>query len=247
MDLFLTGDYQGEPFKVFSTVHIITIAIIIIMNILVIIWLKKKNNPVINKYFRYILGLILIFSELLYEVWSIWSGTWSIDIYLPLHLCDISIIFSAIILFNKNFSLYEITYFIGLGGSMQAIITPDLYPYSFPHIMFFIFFISHGGIITAVLYMTFIEKYRPVLKSILKTFVFLNIYMVIIAGINLLTNGNYLFICSKPLNPSLLDYLGPWPWYIAVLEVVSVAIFFIYYVPFAIKDTFKNNSGLLKT
>lgn len=33
--------------------------------------------------------------------------------------------------------------------------------YAFPHFRFFQVFLSHGGIVTAAIYMTFIEGYRP--------------------------------------------------------------------------------------
>lgn len=84
--------------------------------------------------------------------------------------------------------------------------------------------------------MTFIEGFRPFKKSILKTIIFSNIYMAVIAVVNILTGGNYLFLCHKPNNPSIMDYLGPWPWYVFGLEAVGIVIMCILYLPFFIKD-----------
>ena len=123
-------------------------------------------------------------------------------------------------------------------------LTPELF-YPFPHYRFFHFFIAHIAIILACLFMTWIVGYRPTVKSIWRTFVYLNIYMTIILGVNALTNGNYLFLAYKPANPSLLDYLGPYPWYILSLEFVALAFFFLLYAPFAIKD-FKANRAAKK-
>lgn len=55
-------------------------------------------------------------------------------------------------------------------------------------------------------------------------------------GANALLGSNYMFIARKPDDPSLIDVLGPWPWYILSLEAVGLAICFILYLPFAIKD-----------
>jgi hypothetical integral membrane protein (TIGR02206 family) len=127
-------------------------------------------------------------------------------------------------------------FFWGVGGATQALLTPDIGVYGFPHYRFFQFLISHGSIVSACLYATFIFGYRPRLKSIWRAFVALNIYMVFIAAFNTITRGNYLFICQKPATASLMDYLGPWPWYIVPLEGLGIVIFFIVYIPFAIKD-----------
>lgn len=48
--------------------------------------------------------------------------------------------------------------------------------------------------------------------------------------------NNYLFVADKPDFPTLLDALGPWPWYILQLELVGFAILFLLYIPFLIKD-----------
>jgi uncharacterized membrane protein YwaF len=42
------------------------------------------------------------------------------------------------------------------------------------------------------------------------------------------------FLNSKPDVSSIMDYLGPWPWYILSLEVVALAAFFILLLPFIV-------------
>ncbi|HHV96252.1 MAG TPA: TIGR02206 family membrane protein [Clostridiaceae bacterium] len=191
--------------------------------------LEIKNS---SKIFRYTLALFLLLNEAVYTAWSVATGDWTVGYSLPLHLCDMAMFFSVIMLITKNYFLYEITYFWGLGGSLQALITPDLSPYSFPHFIYFNFFLAHSAVITAVLFMTFIEGFRPTKKSILKTIIFTNAYMAVITVINILTGGNYLFLCHKPNTTSIIDHLGPWPWYILGLEAVGIVTMFILYVPY---------------
>jgi len=60
--------------------------------------------------------------------------------------------------------------------------------------------------------------------------------MVLVYGINLLVGGNYMFLMHKPPTASLLDVLGPWPWYILSLEVVGFLMGGVLYLPWAVID-----------
>ena len=119
---------------------------------------------------------------------------------------------------------------------MQALLQPDIGPYGFPHYRFFQFFVSHGLIVTVSLYATVSFRYRPQLRSVWRVFIITNIYMAFIALFNWLTDGNYLFICHKPETASLMDFMGPWPWYIITLELMALISFMLYYSPFGLYD-----------
>lgn len=75
---------------------------------------------------------------------------------------------------------------------------------------------------------------------------FLNMLVVIIYPINILTGGNYMFLARKPSTASLLDVLGPHPWYLLALEVVAVVLFMLLYLPFAIKKRPRNKATLIR-
>jgi hypothetical integral membrane protein (TIGR02206 family) len=111
--------------------------------------------------------------------------------------------------------------------------------YGFPHYRFFQFFTSHGLILAAVLYMVFVHQFAPTHKSIWKVFGITLIYTCFMAIFNLVFHGNYLFICWKPENGSIMDVMGPWPWYILPLGIVAIVTFYIWYSPFAISALIK--------
>jgi uncharacterized membrane protein YwaF len=54
--------------------------------------------------------------------------------------------------------------------------------------------------------------------------------------VNLSLDANYLFICQKPPTASLLDHLGPWPWYVLGAEVAALANFAVAYTPWLFLD-----------
>jgi hypothetical integral membrane protein (TIGR02206 family) len=81
--------------------------------------------------------------------------------------------------------------------------------------------------------MVWVERFRPTFKSIGITMVFLNVMLVILVGVNYITGGNYMFLARKPDTASLLDVLGPYPWYLLSLEAVALVLFLLLYAPFA--------------
>ena len=84
--------------------------------------------------------------------------------------------------------------------------------------------------------MTVIEQYRPYWTSLLHAVVGANLYMLLVGLVNALIGSNYMFIAHKPDTPSLLDVLGPWPWYILSAEAVGLAVGLLLYLPFFIHD-----------
>jgi len=91
-------------------------------------------------------------------------------------------------LVSKNYLVYEFAYFLGIGGALQALFTPDLGIYGYPHYRFFQTFISHGLIFTSAIYMTTVEGFRPTWKSVLR---------VMVITIGLLTNSTNLVSETK--------------------------------------------------
>ena len=234
-ELFAGEDYRGEPFHLFGQAHLSALGVIVLIN-LVLIYFRGDLTESFRRRLRYGLAIVLLVNETAYHLWRWQTGQWTIQIMLPLHLCAVMVYLSAIMLLTKSYTLYQFLYFMGIGAATQALLTPDAGRYGFPHFRFFEMFISHGGIVTAALYMTIIERYRPYWKSILRIAVWLNIYMVFVGIVNTLIGSNYMYIAHKPEIPTLIDALGPWPVYIVWMEVIGVALCLLLYLPFAIKD-----------
>jgi len=151
-------------------------------------------------------------------------------------MCSVMVWVSAFMLLTKNYTAYELVYFLGIGGATQALLTPDASGYGFPHFRAFQTFIGHGLLVAIPIYMTIVEGFRPTLQSFKRVFIWTNLYMIPIFFLNLVIGSNYLFIAYKPEFTTLLDLLAPWPWYVLQLEVIGFAILFILYFPFLIKD-----------
>jgi hypothetical integral membrane protein (TIGR02206 family) len=234
MELFFAKDYPGPAFEFLGAAHLIALGIVLLLNLYIAS--LKNAAPRTKEIVRWLIAGILWANEIAWHIWHLAMGTWTIQTMLPLHLCSILVWTGAIMLMTRNYPIYELAYFMGIGGAMQALITPDLGIYGFPHFRFFQTFISHGLIIAAAIFMTFAEGFRPTWKSIGRVFIYMNIYMVFVFVLNLVIGSNYLFIAHKPETPSLIDLLPPWPTYILFIEALGVIVSLILYLPWALKD-----------
>ncbi|MBN2149605.1 MAG: TIGR02206 family membrane protein [Anaerolineales bacterium] len=235
MEQFFTKDYTGEPFILFGTAHLVALTIVALVNILIIAFRNKFTASQKIK-FRYTLAVILVLNETAWHLWNYFTGQWTIQTMLPLHLCSVLVWLSAYMLLTRNYYIYEFSYFLGIAGALQALLTPDAGIYGFPHFRFNQTMLSHGMIVTAAIFMTFVEGLRPTWKSVLRVILISNIYMAVIFALNLLIGSNYLFIAHKPATASLIDMLGPWPLYILWLEVIGIVLSLLLYAPYAILD-----------
>lgn len=233
---YISSAYQGKAFELFGNEHLIALGSIL-FTILLLVLSRKKLNTKNKENLRDTMAAILIVNEITWHLWNFFYDTWSIQKMLPLHICSILVWLSALMLINKSYRIYEFAYLLGIGGALQALITPDLGIYGFPHYRFFQTFIAHGLIVIAALYMTIAEKMRPTWKSLIRVFAFTNLYMVAVYGINTLIGSNYLYVNGKPSTASLLDLLPDWPIYLLYMEGLGLLTIFVLYLPFLIKDS----------
>lgn len=183
---------------------------------------------------KYTLVTLLVLAEITFHVWYVVYDKWQFIHHLPFQLCSVSLYLCALMLLTNSYKIFEVAYFVSMTGALLAMITPELF-LGFPHFRFFHFFIAHSVIIYSCLYMVLIENFTPSITSIFKSMLALNIIALPIFLFNKMVGSNYMFLLHKPSNPSPIDFLGPYPWYILSLEFVAFTLFLVLYLPFHIK------------
>ena len=234
MNIF-TKDWTGAPFELFGLAHLIGLGVVAFLAILIIV-LGRRSTEKGKRTLRFVLAGILLVAETSWHIWNYSTGQWTIQEMLPFHLCSALVWLSIYMLVSKNTLIYEFAYLLGIAGALQALLTPDAGIYGFPHFRYFQTLASHGAIITAALYMTLAEGFRPTRASLKRVIIGSNLYMLVVFVLNFIIGSNYMFIARKPDTASLLDVLPAWPWYIPILELLGLAFVLAFYAPFAVKD-----------
>jgi hypothetical integral membrane protein (TIGR02206 family) len=228
-------DYPGDAFVLFGPSHLVAIGIMAAA--IVFLGVRGRSfSPGAKRILRFGLAGILVANEIAWHVWTIATGQWSARTMLPLHLCSITCWLSIVGLLRPSQISFEYVYFLGITGAGHTVITPNIGPYGFPHIHFFLTLVGHAGIVVAAAYLTFVEGFRPTWKSLWRVFGWTNLYLVNIFLLNLGLGSNYMYVSHKPETPSLMDLMGPWPWYILALEGVALLHMLALYAPFAFAE-----------
>ena len=244
MGQYFVKDYTGEPFHLFGIGHLIALSVILLIN-LSLIFVRRSNNQKFKDSIRYSIAAMLVISEGSWHIWNIAIGEWTIQTHLPFHLSAVLVWTSLIMLLTKNYFVYEFAYFLGIAGATQALLTPEAGIYGFPHFRILQTITAHGSIVTAAVFMTIVEGFRPYWSSFIRVFLWTNIYMLLVTGINVLIGSNYMYTIHKPPTASLLDILGLWPWYLLTVELVALVLCSLLYLPFALKD--RKSKTVIKT
>jgi hypothetical integral membrane protein (TIGR02206 family) len=213
---YFGGSNHSLEFAMFSKSHSVILFIFMLVSCLIYLNRKKIRKKKGRKT-EIITAVFLILFEMTYHIWMYMNGIWHVSRSLPLELCNIGLILSVVLLLTRSKFVYEILFLIALLGATQAIMTPAL-TYNFPHFRFFHFFFTHMIIVWVVLYFTWVRGYHPTFQSVIKLIFFINLLMLGILMINKRVSGNYWFLRHMPDGKSLLNLLGPYPWYIFSLE-----------------------------
>ncbi|GGL51866.1 YwaF family protein [Sporolactobacillus putidus] len=237
----------GAPFHLFSAEHLAALVLISLAAILLFVFRTRiRLSEQWRTWLRYLLAALLLLSEISYQVWLVYFNKWSLKSSLPLELSDLAAVLAILLLVNRNRYLFSFLYFAGLGSSLQALLTPDLGGYAFPHFLFIEFFTAHGSMILACLFMIAVEHYRPSFLSLWVTFLIVTVYGAGIFFLDRLTGANYLYLMNRPKTSSVMDFLGPWPWHLLSLEAMVLLEFVLLYVPFGMMEKDERGGGRIK-
>ena len=187
-----------------------------------------RRWPSTQKPISWTLAITLLGSEIMQHLYLLYSGRWHYECALPLHLCDLAIFAVAISLIFHIQWIWELAYFWGLGGSLYAIITPDL-PATGPRLFYIAFMVIHGCVVIGSLYLAFGLRRQLRRISLIRVWLITQLYVIVIGVFNSLFGTNYLYLCEKPGQATLMDFIGPWPYYLITLQVVFLLSLFFYY------------------
>jgi len=228
---FSTLENLDKSFPLFSLPHIIPLFMIMISTYIIIINRKKFENYKIKRIFMITIAILMLISQGLITYWYSISSIGFLKDGLPLYLCRITSLCIIYSFLTNTRHLNFIIFFIGSLGSTLALIIPDTSGYLFPHIMYMQFFIIHGCMFLTIIFLLFIEHYRPDKIELKKIIYFIFSYSLIVSIVNRIVKGNYGYLETPPVSASFFEILPAGIIYkLGFTTFICLVMFFIYFI-----------------
>lgn len=159
------------------------------------------------------------------QIFLLWKmGLAGVGTVLPLHLCSFVGFLTPFMLLTRSAGLLEFTLYLGVPGALAALIFPAVMPSPWPIIMQGAFFSLHALIVLApFLRMASGDRPRPLALG--RVFLWGNILLLLVTGVNAIFKTNYFFLRNAPTGTPLylLQNMGQAA-YIAALEMAALVL-----------------------
>lgn len=157
------------------------------------------------------------------------SGEGGWEEKLPLHFCNVMMPICAVALWFRSRWACRLAYFSIMTACIQALVTPSLVQ-GFPRIEYFSFFLSHGFLLIAGLFIPIVLGWRAERWDALKVLLCGDAYIACMIPINLWLGSNYGFTRVSPPG-SILDYMGSPPWYFLTMQIPALLVLSLISIP----------------
>lgn len=159
------------------------------------------------------------------QIFLLWKmGLAGVGTVLPLHLCSFVGILTPFMLLTRSAGLLEFTLFLGVPGALAALVFPAVLPSPWPVLMQGAFFSLHALIALAP-FLRMANGARPRPMALGRVFLWGNILLLLVTGVNAIFQTNYFFLRNAPTGTPLyfLQSMGQ-AVYIATLEMAALVL-----------------------
>src|SRR6266576_654206 len=227
---------DAPEFQPYGLPHLTVILLTIVLPFVLAGIVRRTKSQPLEKMIISVLSVVLILNYIVYLVFIRSRGVVDWRQMLPMQMCDWGMAVVIVAMWTGSQRWFEVAYFWGIGGTLQAVLTPNL-RFGFPDWRFISFFTSHCGIIVGVVFLMLTRRYRPYPVSIVRVWLWSEFYFVITLIADELTGFNYGFLRHKPEAFSILSFLSdPRPLYLLEMHGVALLFFLGLYAPFAVAD-----------
>ena len=225
-----------NTFRPYGLAHIVVILLTVALPLLLALAVRKTRSRLLERAIIAALTLLLVTDYVGYLVYVRGASDLRWSEMLPMQMCDWAMVVIIVAMWSGNLRWFEVAYFWGIGGTLQAVLTPNL-TYGFPDVRFISFFVAHCGVIVGIAFLMLTRRYRPRPMSLVRAFAWSELYFVVALAIDLMTGVNYGFLLHKPEAKTLLTLLSDSrPLYLMQMHLLALVFFGVLYLPFAIVD-----------
>jgi hypothetical integral membrane protein (TIGR02206 family) len=190
---------------------------------------RRKPHPAIERAFALGIAILLVALFAAGLVQKYFNGEFDAAHALPMQLCDWTLLAVTGALVWRSQTCFELGYFWGLCGTLQALFTPAI-ARDIDALRQLAFFLDHAAIVAGVLFLLLVPKMRP--RSLWRVLIWSEIYLGIALAVNAVTGANYGFLSHPPAQASMLDLFPKAPWlYVLSINLVAVLFFSAAFTP----------------
>lgn len=203
----------GE-FSVYGPSHLLILLLFAVGAVTLVIVGRRYGSTTVGRRVGRVVATAMFGVQVGMVIYSNMPSRFGVDHSLPLQLSDL-VAFSAVyaLWFHRRWAV-ALTYYWGLVLSTQTLVSPILSGPDFPGRDFLVFWGLHLFVIWTAIYLTWGIGLRPGWRDYRITVAVSVCWAVVAMVVNALTGANYGFLNRKPEIGSVLDVLGPWPWYL---------------------------------
>jgi len=222
-----------QSFESFSLQHILTVAGFAVV-VTMAIAAARRVDPDRRRFLELSVAALAAALWFGIVIWGFAPSRFDPRWSYPINICDLVALIVPIAFVRPHWRWHALLYFWGLTLSTQAILTPDLV--SGPSTLaFWVFWLMHVLIVGGAVYVLVVRHYRPTWRDCFFAIVAAILWLIVVFVIDLATGFNYGYVGNaKPSQPTLIDYLGPWPQRVAVMAILGSIAMMILQLPWTL-------------
>lgn len=219
------------PFEIGSAIHIVTLlgcGLLVVATIL--LTRRHRHDMRITRTIRAFVMAGCLLSWLLSNGFWLQPHLFAWEQSLPLHFCNLANLISVVAIWKKTRSAQSLLYFWSFGLCVWAMLTPALD--QGPSTLWFWLFWSYHVFIFIAVAIVLTDGFRPTWRDFRQSLAITLGYMAILAVVDAVSGWNYGFVGEgMPLQPSPMDFLGPYPLRLLWIALIGTAIFALLMLP----------------
>lgn len=234
---------DGVGFSSFDPLHLFWLVAFVVLTAFNGIWYRSMTDVGKDRW-RKVVAVLLIADELFKITLLCAVGEYSVW-YLPLHLCSINIFIIAIYSWRPSKLLESFLYMVCIPGAIAALLFPtwtELPLLNFMHLHSFSVHILLG---MYPLVLTIGGTFKPSFRDIPKCLLMLLTMAVLIYGINLLLDTNFMFLMYAEEGNPLYYFEQLWGSHLFGFPVLIFAVLVVMYLPLELVRKLRKNKTLV--